>query len=508
MSFDENLLDWLDAAPADRVLIEEQDRRITGADLRARTAALAGALATRVSRGDRFAVCAKNRMELVAALLAARWLGAVIVTLNHHLKPPELAWQIEDADARVVLFADHVAPQLAEARQARGDRTCFWCFDPLPDVDPVPVSAPPPHVDTGHDAPLVQMYTSGTTGRPKGAVLCERNLVALIRSWAELVPLDASSRTLQVTPLFHIGAVTQALSSLAMGGTLLLHREFTPTAALRALRDEGVTHALLVPAMIRWILLEKEVRGAHFPSLKVLIYGAAPMPPTLAEEARALFDCDWFQGYGLTETTGVLTALRPEDHAVPERLAAAGRALSCCEVRVVGPDDRPLPPGEVGEVVARGANVALGYHGRPDATEEAWRGGWFHTGDVGRVDADGLLFLVDRLKDMILVGGENVYSREVEVALEEHPDVREVAVIGVPHDVWGEGVTAFVAPRDPVEDPAAFQRALVRHCRERLARYKCPTRVEVVAGLPRNAAGKVRKDELRAPFWAGRDRGI
>ncbi|MCB9684418.1 MAG: AMP-binding protein [Alphaproteobacteria bacterium] len=508
MSFEEDLLDWLEGAPDERVLIEEQERRVTGADLKAWTASLAGALVTRVAPGERFAVCGKNRAEIVAALLAARWIGAVVVTLNHHLKPPELAWQIEDADARVVLLADHVAPQLAEARVARGDRTAFWCFDPLDDVDAIPAAVAPSRAPTGHDAPLVQMYTSGTTGRPKGAVLCERNLVALVRSWAELVPLDAHSRILQVTPLFHIGAVTQALSSLAMGATLLLHREFTPTAALRALRDEGVTHALLVPAMIRWILIEKEAAGASFPALEVLIYGAAPMPPTLAAEARRLFACDWFQGYGLTETTGVLTALLPADHEVPERLSAAGRALSCCEVRVVGPDDVPLPPGEVGEVVARGANVALGYHARPEATAEAWRGGWFHTGDVGRLDADGLLFLVDRLKDMILVGGENVYSREVEVALEAHPAVREVAVIGVPHEVWGEAVTAFVAPREPVGDAAAFERSLVRHCRSVLARYKCPTRVVLAEALPRNAAGKVRKDELRAPFWAGRDRGI
>ncbi len=531
------LLRWLDRLPAEAPTIEDGDHTWTVGALREVVARLAGALAD-LPPGSRFAVHARNRAEVVAAYLAAAWTGTVLVPLNHHLSAREVRWQLDDAGVRAVFASASSVEALAPVRD---DTRGWWCFDEGTGWQELPSRPPGPRVDQPPDAPRVQMYTSGTTGRPKGALLSEANLVALVRSWGDHVPLDAACRTLQVTPLFHIGAVTQALSNLRAGGVLVLLPEFSPAVVDRVLRERGVTHALLVPAMIRWILLERDraaLAGAApraasasflgvggplqldgppsdggppdgYPSLRTLVYGAAPMPPELARRARAVFRCDWFQGYGLTETTGVLTILRPEDHGVDGRLASAGRPLSCCEIRVVDREDHELPPGEVGEVVARGANVGQGYHGAPEATAEAWRGGWFHTGDLGYRDADGYLFLVDRLKDMILVGGENVYSREVEATLEVHPAVREVAVIGVPHDVWGEAVLACVVPSELApSDPAALERVMIRFCRDQLARYKCPTRVKVMSALPRNAAGKVLKGELREPYWAGRDRRI
>jgi acyl-CoA synthetase (AMP-forming)/AMP-acid ligase II len=269
--------------------------------------------------------------------------------------------------------------------------------------------------------------------------------------------------------------------------------------------------------MLRWMLGERDVERRTFPALRRIVYGAAPIPPELLTRALRVFDCGFVQGYGLTETTGALTVLRPEDHAPgvsPERLASAGRPLDCCEVRVVdehGGDvrsGRAGTDGPVGEVVARGANVFAGYWNLPDANAEAFRDGWFHTGDLARIDADGYLTLVDRKKDMLVVGGENVYPREVEDALLAHPDVADAAVIGAPHDVWGEEVLALVVVPPGCAPPRAFDRILIHHCRERLAVFKCPTRVELRDALPRNAAGKLDKKALREPYWAGRSRRI
>ncbi|HMV70385.1 MAG TPA: AMP-binding protein, partial [Myxococcota bacterium] len=419
----------------------------------------------------------------------------VMVPLNPALTPAELEWQLGHADARLLLFGADLA---ATAAALPGDRIRRELT--LADLPAAPLT---PRADP--DAPMVQMYTSGTTGTPKGALLTEAHLIALVDAWLREMPLGPGDRTLQVTPLFHVGALMMVLCNVVAGATLVLPPGFAPRAALRLLADAGVTHTLMVPAMARWMLMEPEAATATFPTLRAFVYGAAPMPAALLRRAREAFRCDLLQGYGLTETAGVLTVLRPADHARPELAAAAGRPLVCCEVAVVDAAGAPLPAGEVGEVVARGANVSGRYAGLPDDT--ALRDGWFHTGDAGYLDAEGYLFLVDRLKDMILVGGENVYSREVEAALEAHPDVAEVAVIGTPHEVFGEAVTALVVPR-PGVDADALPRALIRHCRARLARFKCPTVVEICASLPRNAAGKLRKAELRAARWAHLDRRI
>jgi acyl-CoA synthetase (AMP-forming)/AMP-acid ligase II len=311
---------------------------------------------------------------------------------------------------------------------------------------------------------------------------------------------------MQVTPLFHVGAVLLVLSNIAAGSQLLLLPEFLPGPAAEALAERQVSKTLLVPAMIRWLLNDPGLAGRSFPDLQMIAYGAAPIPPQLLLEAFDVFDCGFVQGYGLTETAGVITSLRPEDHhGDPGRLASAGRAVLCSRVRIVDGDDQPLPPGEVGEIVAQGDNITPGYWGLEDATAEALRGGWFHTGDVGWMDDEGFVTIVDRLKDMVLVGGENVYPSEAERALESHPDVVEAGVIGIPHDVWGEQLLAFVVLHPGA---TATDRELIAHCRTDLARFKCPTRVELREALPRNAAGKLLKTELREPYWSDRSRRV
>jgi acyl-CoA synthetase (AMP-forming)/AMP-acid ligase II len=483
---------WLTVAAAGSSGIDTPDGGVSWAAVAEREVAIRAYLASRgVGLGDRFAVLSLNRPDYVAAYLAANALGAVIVPVNTRLKPAEIAWVLEDAGVTVVLADPDLQP---------GCPVPSVLWEEVPGAEDGPRAAGDPH------RPVVQMYTSGTTGRPKGALLSTANLVALVTSWLEEMPLTSDDRTLQVTPLFHVGALMMVLCNLAAGATLCLPLAFKPADALRWLADRRVSHTLLVPAMIRWMLMEPGAREVPFPALRTVVYGASPMPTGLLRDALQVFGCDFLQGYGLTETAGVVTVLRAPDHDLehPERLPSAGVALSCCEIRVVDPDDRDVAVGVVGEVVTRGGNVTAGYHGRPDATAEALRGGWFHTGDAGYLDADGYLFLVDRIKDMVLVGGENVYPSEVERVLAAQPGVVEVAVFGVPHEVWGEAVMAAVVRSDEGID----SRTRIRACRSELARYKCPTRVTFVEALPRNAAGKVRKAELRAPFWEGRDRAI
>ncbi len=506
------LLAALASRPEHQVFLTDGERTWTWTDLAVEVARFVGVLHP-LPVGTRFAVLCSNRAEVVAAYVAARWTGTVIVPLNTSLVASELAWQLDDCDARVVFAGEPQTGVLASARAAREERTRFVVLGAAPGWESLGAPTVAPPVEEDPERVWVQMYTSGTTGRPRGALLTQANLLSLVDAWLHEMPLDPTCRVLQVTPLFHVGALLMVLCSVLSGSTLVLPAAFQPGHALRLLHEERVTHTLLVPTMIRWMLHEPEVDAHAFPHLRVIVYGAAPMPTPWLLAARRVFSAAWLQGYGLTETGGLLTILRADDHEVdPEgplagRLRSAGRALTCCEVRIVDAHDDPVPIGETGEVVARGSNVGPGYHGLPEATTEAWRGGWFHTGDAGWMDAEGYLFLVDRIKDMILVGGENVFSREVEAVLEAHDDVAEATVIGVPHEVFGEEVVALVVLRPHARTEGA-DRQLIRHCRAHLARYKCPTQVHLRPSLPRNAAGKVKKSELRAPHWAGRERAI
>ena len=501
-----------------RALLRDAARRLPDAaavvdESRALTFAELDRLASRTAReltglgvgpADRVVIVAKNRAEFVALEFALFELGAVAVPLNWRLRANELSELVADSGARVA-FGDAAFRLDADRFDGR-----WFDLDRVGEQlggDAAEPSVAPP---TDPDAVAVQMYTSGTTGRAKGSMLSHANVDAMQRAWREDMPLPAgASRFLQVTPLFHVGALLMTASCVAAGATLRLLPEFTADRAAAVLAMEGVTHALFVPAMLQWLLQEPSVRAGGAKDLELVVYGAAPMPVPLLRDALEVLGCGFLQGYGLTETAGVLTTLDPPAHRwpatddPPRRLASAGRAASCCEVRVVDDAGRELPAEQPGEVVARGANVHVGYWRRDDADVDD--AGWFHTGDVGYFDADGYLYLVDRVKDMVCVAGENVYPREVERRLLEHDAVRDAAVIGVPSDHWGEEVLALVAREDGAEvDPAR----LIQHCRATLARFKCPTRVEWIDEVPRNAAGKITKAALREPYWRGRERKV
>lgn len=503
----------------DVVAVDDGQRRRRFAELADRVVHLAAGLKQGgLIAGDRVAIVSRNRVEFVELYFALAWLGAVAVPINWRLRAKEIAYIVADSQARFV-FAEEDFHEVIEQRRADCPQlerlisldaaSGSWSgFEGC--LAETEVSAPPPDQDL--DQVVVQMYTSGTTGLPKGAMLSHGNVYALLGSWLIDMPLRPRLDCfLQVTPLFHVGAFLMVMSTVASGASLRLMAEFLPGPALEILAEERISHALFVPAMVQWLLAEPGVEERSFTDLRLIVYGAAPMPVPTLERAMALFGCGFLQGYGLTETMGVLTTLRPEDHVVPRdggepgRLASAGRAVLCCELRVVDSEGADVAPVEVGEIVARGPHISPGYFEQPEATAEALSGGWFHTGDLATIDAAGYVTLVDRLKDMILVAGENVYSNEVELALREHAAVNDAAVIGIPHEHWGEEVLALIALEPGAQ---AQERELIQHCRARLARFKCPTKVELRPEIPRNPAGKIPKHELRAPYWEGRERRI
>ncbi|MCO7220128.1 long-chain-fatty-acid--CoA ligase [Klenkia sp. PcliD-1-E] len=471
----------------------------------------AGLVALGLQPGDRVAYLGHNATEYWELFAGTQKAGLVVVPLNFRLAADEVAWILADAEVSAVLVEAELAPLLPADLAVpalvfdgpAGDRTGYeaWLAE-QPATDP--------HRDRDGDALAALMYSSGTTGRPKGVQITVAGLLAAVDAFGALIDVDADSVSLVPTPYYHIAAGGWSLITLAAGGTLVQFREPTPAAMLEAITAHRATHAAMVPVIIGILCADPAAARADFSSLRHVVYGASPISETLMRRAQELFGAQLSQSYGLTETLGVTTLLPPADHvpdpATVHRLRSAGRAVPGVEVGVVDVAGVPLQAGEVGEVVVRGPVVTTGYWRNPAATAEAFLpGGWLRTGDVGELDADGYLYLRDRIKDVIVSGGENVYPAEVENALAAHPGVAEVAVVGEPSDRWGESPVAFVvavpgAQLDPDD--------LLAGCRERLAHYKCPRRVEVVGALPRNPSGKVLRRELRAPLWAGHDRGI
>jgi len=354
----------------------------------------------------------------------------------------------------------------------------------------------------------VQMYTSGTTGHPKGAQLSHANLLTLLpgalRQFGRWHDGDVS---LVCMPLFHIGGSGWALVGLYAGAEIVLAREFDPAAMLRLIAEFGVTKAFLVPAMILFLLQAPQCAKTDFSSLELIAYGASPAPIELLRAALKAFGCGFAQVYGLTETTGAITYLPPEDHGehAIERLKSCGKPMTGVAIKILDASGHELPPGEVGEVVCRTPQIMLGYWDLPEATRAAIRDGWFHTGDAGYMDGDGYVYIYDRVKDMIISGGENIYPAEVENALFGHPAIADVAVIGVPDEKWGEAVKAVVVKKPGIEVSIA---ELIEFARSRIGGFKVPRSIDFVDALPRNPSGKILKRELRKPYWADQDRQV
>jgi acyl-CoA synthetase (AMP-forming)/AMP-acid ligase II len=474
---------------------EGGQRRHDFAGLADSVARQAAALAGRgIGAGDRVALLAPNTDQLVLALLACWWLGAVACPLNIRWSQPELAHAVADSEAALLLVDGDLVPLLPSIAVPSITLEAFGA-EAL-------ARAPLPDSRTGGDALAALLYTGGTTGRAKGVMLSHANFwTACMTRGAELNNAP-DSVTLLVAPLFHVAGLGRLIGQLVVGGGWVTLPQFRAPRVLEAIEHHGVSDIIAVPSMLQSLLDEPSFHADRVQGLRRIAFGAAPMPPDLLERVlRAWPDAEFFQAYGMTETAGALCINLPANHRPQARalglLSSVGRAGLGAEIMVVDDEGRELPRGEVGEIVARGPMVMRGYWRQPEATQEALRDGWLRTGDGGRMDAAGYLFIADRLKDMIISGGENVYSAEVEAALRTHPAVALAAVIGVPDAQWGEAVHAVVVLRPGAQADAGLPDALRAWCRGQLAGYKCPRAFSFVAELPMSAAGKVLKNVLR-----------
>jgi len=478
--------------------------------------AVAGKLASDcgVKPGDRVAYLGKNTDFYLELLLGAAKAGGVMTPVNWRLAPREFAYIINDCEAKVLF----VGPEFIAAVEGLAE--------PLRVGEIIGVEAPfkgrsytewrdaqptrDPQTLIKRDSAAVQLYTSGTTGNPKGAVLTHRNLVGMPQSsrtytWSKWSADDVS---LCAMPCFHIGGTGWSILGMMHGALNVVAREFDPSKVLDFIENWRITKLFMVPAALQVVVRNPKARAVDYSQLKYILYGASPMPLALLRECMEVFGCDFVQLYGMTETTGSVTALGPEDHdlAGNPRMISAGKALPNVELAILNAAGEALPVGTVGEVAVRSMTNMQGYWKLPQETARTiGADGWLRTGDAGYIDADGYLFIHDRVKDMIISGGENIYPAEVENAIYGHPDVSEVAVIGVPSERWGEEVKAIVALK-----PGASQNpdSIIAWARERIAAYKVPKSVDFIPILPRNPSGKILRRELRTPYWQGRQRQV
>jgi acyl-CoA synthetase (AMP-forming)/AMP-acid ligase II len=494
------------------------DRRMSYGEADSAVNRLANALvASGLDASDRVALLSKNSIEYVLLFYAASKAGVVTVPLNYRLAGPEWAYIINDSGAKTVFASrDYVGAINGIKDELDNETRCVviggeaegWDgFENL--VSGQPDSAPDRAIKDEHD--VFQMYTSGTTGRPKGAVLTHGAVTANMEQITLEISGAPGKRDLIVAPLYHAAAAITAFSAVVWGGCLYIQEDFNPMEVVRALSEEEIFVATLVPAMIQACLVYvPDVDKRNYDNLRTIVYGASPIAEETLRKAVAVFGCDFIQAYGMTETTAVLTLLLADDHrraleSEPDLLLSAGRPLVGTEIKIVDEDDNVLPPNEIGEIAGRGPQLMRGYWNLPDESSYALRGGWMHTGDAGILDENGYVYVQDRVKDMIVSGGENVYPRVVEEVLFKHPAVADAAVFGIPHDQWGETVKAAIVLR---EGATATEEEIIEFCKDKLGGFERPRSVDFVAALPRNPTGKVLKRELREPYWAGHKRRV
>ncbi|TSB04264.1 fatty acid--CoA ligase [Sphingorhabdus contaminans] len=510
LTFDDFLNYWAAEKP-DGVALMEADRAQTYSGLEEATAKIATMLLSAgLKKGDRIVWIGKNSDLYFSLFYGAARAGIVTVPVGWRLAPSEWAYIVNDTQARMVFTGEEftliektladsvplverfVGEQEARQQIAEATRSTFDA--------------------SGPDDAVLQLYTSGTTGHPKGAVLSNRNLFALRKNSADLdlayTRWDPDEVVLVAMPCAHIGGTGLGIMAIASGLPALILPEFTPDGVFDAIEKRGVTRLFVVPAALHIMLQHPRCTSVDYSRLRYILYGAAPMPLELLRQSIAVFGAEFIQVYGMTETTGTIVMLPPEDHDPNgnARMRSAGKPLPGVEIRIVDGNHNDLPVGEVGEIWTRSSNNMIGYWNLPEATKGTMaQGGWIKTGDAGYLDEDGYLFIHDRVKDMIISGGENVYPAEVESAIFGHPDVLEVAVIGVPDEKWGEAVKAVCVPKPGCE---VKPESVIAWARERIAGFKVPRSVDVIPALPRNASGKILRKDLRAPYWEGRDRQV
>lgn len=490
-----------------RVLTIFGERTRTVSESVGRIARLAGALRSLgVDEGASVGILAHNSDRYHEYLLAVPWAGAVINPCNIRWNAHEIAYALRESDTRILFVDEGFVPMISDLREQWdelsaiiycGEGTCpaeLLDFEKLVD-DGEPVE----DAGRGGDDLYGIFYTGGTTGHPKGVMLSHRNMMASATgSLATLDYVTRNGRVLHAAPMFHLGGLSAWTAGLLSYCTHIIVPQFTPEGVLDAIEAHRVTDLRLVPTMMRMLLDNPAAATADVSCVEQISYGASPISQDLLDRVRKAFPAARFvQAYGMTELSPVACMLSPDDHEVPARRTSCGRAAVHVEVRIVDRDDVEVSRGVVGEIVARGDNVMLGYLKRPAETEAALRGGWMHTGDAGYMDEHGYVFIVDRIKDMIITGGENVYSAEVEAILAQQESVAQCAVIGLPDETWGERVHAVVVTRAGASVTAE---ELQKFCRDRIAAYKVPRSIAFVHELPMSAAGKIVKRILREEY--------
>ncbi len=468
----------------------------------------AGLVASGAGRQDFIAVLAENSDRYFELYFAPAWIGAVLAPLNTRWSYGENLYALQDSGAKILCFDDSfrdIARQLKDRGEHAieifiymGEEDCpEWALDYEQLIED---HGPVTQVQTkGHDMAAL-MYTGGTTGTPKGVMLSHTGIWASIMSASHDMGCRDDDIYLHAAPMFHAGDFGVSMAMVVAGATQVMIRRFSVGGVLEAIAKQRVTTTLLVPTMVKMLLADEKTRNTDLSSLRQLVYGASPMPEgLLMKSMEQLTGVDLVQVYGQTELSPLASVLPASDHiAGSKRLRSAGRSSLCVSLRIEDAEGNILPADQVGQVVVHGPHVMLGYWNKPEITAQTLKEGWVHTGDAGYLDRDGYLYLVDRLKDMIITGAENVYSAEVESVISLYPDVLDVAVIGIPHAEWGEAVHALVILKEGAQ---VTEQDIIRHCKDRIADYKCPREVEFRTEFPLSAAGKTLKTELRKPYW-------
>lgn len=495
------------------------NRQRTWSEFYTRVTKLAGALLSLgLNQDDRVAMLAMNSDYYLEYFFATIWAGGIFVPINTRLAPREISEILNDCGAGILIVDDknlHNLNKILEQTSAF-KHLIFAGEGEAPDKLITPESfltstEPVPDKNRGGDDIATIMYTGGTTGVPKGVMLTHTNAISNALSSLAMMHDGEPWTYLHIAPMYHIADSQWNSGITIIAGTHVFVKKFEPEEMLRLIGRHQISHIALVPTMINMLCNVPEVESYNVSSLRKINFGGSSIAPTVIRRARKVFpNCEFIQGYGQTETSPNISMLldkyNTDEGPYAGKIESAGQSVFAMEVRIVDENDHELPRGEVGEITTRGPHVMAGYWNKLKETKEALRGGWMHTGDMGYMDGEGFIFIVDRLKDVIITGGENVYSTEVENAIHLHSGVKSCAVIGIPNEKWGEGIHAIVVPKKGV---ILTEEEIINHCRDLIAHYKCPASVDIRTGLlPMSGPGKILKKELRRPFWPEKGRQV